>query len=87
MDKASDIIKQFHDKKTEYSKFFYISWINFLKHCMKPWEEIEGVFRLAFEKVKDVMGSILNFITGFRQLIEKSCGKSMCTQLEVTVMI
>lgn len=55
VDKAGDIIKQFHDKKTEYSKFFYISWINFLKHCMKPWEEIEGVFRLAFEKVKEAI--------------------------------
>ena len=54
VDRAVEIIRQFNDKKTEYSKFFYISWINFLKNCKKPWEEIEAVFKLAFDKIKEV---------------------------------
>jgi hypothetical protein len=53
VDKATEIIKRFNDKKGEYSKIFYISWINFLKNCKKSWDEIEGVFKLAFEKIKD----------------------------------
>jgi hypothetical protein len=33
-----------------YSKFFYASWVNFLKNCKKPWEDIEDVFKIAFKK-------------------------------------
>jgi len=53
VDRAVEIIRQFNEKNTGYSKFFYISWINFLKNCKKPWEEIEAVFNLAFEKIKE----------------------------------
>jgi len=53
VDRAVEIIRQFNEKSSGYSKFFYISWINFLKNCKKPWEEIEAVFKLAFEKIKE----------------------------------
>jgi len=54
VERAGEIIKQFNEKKNEYSKFFFIAWINFLKNCKKPWEEIEAVFKLAFGKAQEV---------------------------------
>jgi len=54
VDRAIEIIKEFNNKTTRYSKFFYASWVNFLKNCQRPWEEIEAVFKFGFDKAKNV---------------------------------
>lgn len=52
-DRAILIIKQFSEKG-EFSKYFLSTWINFLKTCQKPWEDLEEVFKYALSKATKI---------------------------------